>query len=299
MVKNLDGLLEAVKSSQVKTIAVAAAEDIDVIKVVKEVTREEMAKFILVGQKEEIEKLLKENDVDKKDVEVLHANNDREAARATVGLAMEGKCDVVMKGNLQTATFLRAVLDKEVGFRTGSLISQVSVYDKFYGQGLQLLTDCAMAIEPSLEDKKSIIENSVELARKLGVEKPKVALLSALELVNPRIQDTVDAATLSKMADRGQIKNAVVDGPFALDNAVSLEAAKQKNIKGEVAGQADILVAPNLQVGNALTKALVYFANRNVAAAIMGTAKPIVMTSRTDTVENKILSIAMALYISE
>lgn len=134
---------------------------------------------------------------------------------------------------------------------------------------------------------------------KLGYDKPKVALLSALEVVNPKIQDTIDAAILSKMSERGQIKNAIIDGPFALDNAVSLEAARHKNITGPVAGQADILVAPNLQVGNALSKALVYFAKRKVAAAIMGAAKPIVMTSRTDTVENKMLSLAMSLYISD
>jgi phosphate butyryltransferase len=156
-----------------------------------------------------------------------------------------------------------------------------------------------MAISPTLEEKKSIIENAVELAMKLGYQKPRVALLSALELVNTKIPDTVDAAILSKMADRGQIKNAIVDGPFALDNAVSIEAANHKGITGPVAGRADILVVPNLQVGNVLTKALVYFAKCSVAAAIMGAQKPIVMTSRTDTVENKVLSIVMALYISD
>ncbi len=299
MINKLNDLLEVVKSSSPKTIAVAAAEDKDIIDVLKYLSKEKMAKFILVGDKARIEKLLVDNDVAINDVEIFHADNDQEAAKTTVQLAMEGKCDVVMKGNLQTSTFLRAVLDKEVKFRKGNLISQISVYDKFYGEGLQLLTDCAMAIFPTLEEKKSIIDNSVDLARKLGIEKPKVALLSALELVNPKIEDTIDAAILSKMADRGQIKNAIVDGPFALDNAICLEAAKQKNIRGEVAGQADVLVAPNLQVGNALTKSLVYFSKRNVAAAIMGAAKPIVMTSRTDTVENKILSVAMALYISD
>jgi len=203
-----------------------------------------------------------------------------------------------MKGLLHTGTFLKAVLNKEKGLNRGKLISQISIFDKEFGDGLQLLTDCAMAIQPSLDEKKQIIENAVELALRLGYVKPKVAVLSALEVVNPEIADTVDAAILSKMSDREQIKNAIVDGPFALDNAISPEAAKHKGIKGEVAGQADIILAPNLQVGNVLTKALTYYAHMDVAAAVMGAAAPIIMTSRTDTVKNKLLSIALASYIS-
>jgi len=299
MIRNLHELVEAVKVKEPKTIAVAAAEDQDVIEILKQTTDMGLSKFILVGNASKIRNLMSENGVAPDTAEIIDADTHEQAAQKTIELAVEGKCDVVMKGNLHTAVFLRAVLNKEAGFRKGDLITQISVYDKFYGEGLQLLTDCAMAICPSLDEKKCIIENAVELAIKLGYEKPKVALLSALEVINPKIQDTMDAAILSKMADRGQIKNAIVDGPFALDNAVSPEAARHKNIAGPVAGQADILVVPNLQVGNVLTKALVYFAKRNVAAAIMGAAKPIVMTSRTDTVENKILSIAMALYISD
>jgi phosphate butyryltransferase len=299
MIKKLQELFEAVRGKEPKTIAVAAAEDQDVIGVLKQATVMGLANFILVGDTWKIGIMLSENGIKPETVEIVDADSHEQAAQKTIELAVNNKCDVVMKGNLHTATFLKAVLNKEAGFRKGDLITQVSIYDKFYGEGLQLLTDCAMAIYPTLEEKKSIIENAVELSIKLGYEKPKVALLSALEVVNPKIQDTIDAAILSKMADRGQIKNAIVDGPFALDNAVSPEAAKHKNIAGPVAGQADILVVPNLQVGNVLTKALVYFAKRNVAAAVMGAAKPIVMTSRTDTVENKILSIAMALYISD
>jgi phosphate butyryltransferase len=299
MIKKLQELFEAVRGKEPKTIAVAAAEDQDVIGVLKQATVMGLANFILVGDTWKIGIMLSENGIKPETVEIVDADSHEQAAQKTIELAVNNKCDVVMKGNLHTATFLKAVLNKEAGFRKVDLITQVSIYDKFYGEGLQLLTDCAMAIYPTLEEKKSIIENAIELSIKLGYEKPKVALLSALEVVNPKIQDTIDAAILSKMADRGQIKNAIVDGPFALDNAVSPEAAKHKNIAGPVAGQADILVVPNLQVGNVLTKALVYFAKRNVAAAVMGAAKPIVMTSRTDTVENKILSIAMALYISD
>ncbi len=204
-----------------------------------------------------------------------------------------------MKGLLHTGQFLKAVLNKETGLNKGKLISQISVYDKINGEGLQLLTDCAISIQPTLEEKKQIVENAVEFARKIGITTPRVAILSALETVNPAISDTIDAAVLSKMAERGQIKNAIVDGPFALDNAICIEAAKHKNISGKVAGNADILLVPNLQVGNVLTKALVFFARRKVAAAVIGAAAPIVMTSRTDTIDNKILSIALALYTAD
>ena len=299
MLLRLEDLFDAVKAKEPKTIAVAAAEDQDVMDILKQVTAMGLANFILVGNASRIEELLAQNGLSADSVSIVQADNHALAAKQTVELALSDQCSVIMKGNLHTATFLRAVLDKEAGFRKGGLISQVSVYNKFYGEGLQLLTDCAMAIEPSLDEKKCIIENAVELAHRLGYERPKVALLSALEVVNPKIQDTVDAAILSKMGDRGQIKGAVIDGPFALDNAVSMEAAQHKNIGGPVAGQADILVVPNLQAGNVLSKSLVFFARHQVAAAIMGAAKPVVMTSRTDTVENKILSIAMSLYISD
>jgi phosphate butyryltransferase len=215
-----------------------------------------------------------------------------------VEFIVKGEADIIMKGLLHTSTFLKSVLNKENGLNAGRLISQISVFDKEFGEGLQLLTDCAMAIQPNLDEKKQIIENAVSLARKIGYKKPRVALLSALEIINPTIQDTVEAAILSKMGDRDQIKNAVIDGPFALDNAISLEAAEHKGIKSEVAGKADILVAPNLQVGNVLTKALTYYAHKDVAAAVMGAKIPIIMTSRTDMIKNKLLSVALASYIS-
>jgi phosphate butyryltransferase len=299
LLKRLADLFDAIEAQEPKTIAVAAAADQDVMDIVKQVTARGLANFTLVGHGEKIRALRAKNEIAPQGVDVVAAVDDKEAAEKAISLAVADKCSVVMKGNLHTATFLRAVLNKEAGFRKGNLISQVSIYDKFHGEGLQLLTDCAMIIEPGLEEKKGIIENAVELAQGLGIKTPRVALLSALETVNPQIPDTVDAAVLAKMGDRGQIKNAVIDGPFALDNAVSPKAARHKNLAGPVAGQADILVAPNLQVGNALTKALVFFAQCKVATAIMGTAKPIVMTSRTDTVENKILSLAMSLYISK
>lgn len=297
MVTSLKDLIERVTNREKKKIAVAAAEDVEILEVVQKAIELNIAEFILIGDKNKIEQLARENHVEL-DLYIIDEPEHAKAAEKAVELVKTKEADAIMKGLLHTSTFLKAVLNKEKGLNTGRLISQISVFDKEDGEGLQLLTDCAISIEPTLEEKKQIIENAVDLAIKLGYERPKVALLSAIEVVNPKIKDTVEAAILSKMGDRGQIKNAIIDGPFALDNAISKKAAEQKGIKGEVAGCADILVAPNLQVGNVLTKALTYYAHKDVAAAVMGAGAPVVMTSRSDSVKNKLLSIALASYIS-
>jgi len=297
MIKNLNDLLEQVKNKERKKIAVAAAENLEVIEVVEEALKLGLADFILVGDKEMIEKIASENN---KAIacRIINEPDHKKAAEKAVELVKNGEAEALMKGLLHTGTFLKAVLNKEKGLNIGKLVSQMSVFDKEYGEGLQILTDCAMAISPTLDEKKQIIENAVTVAQKIGYEKPRVALLSALEIVNPAIPDTMEAAILSKMGDRGQIKNAIIDGPFALDNAISPEAAMHKGIESPVAGNADILVAPNLQVGNVLTKAITYYAHKDVAAAVIGVSAPIIMTSRTDSVKNKLLSIALASYIS-
>lgn len=300
MIKNLNDLIEQIKSKRwgkKKRIIVAAAEDLDILEIVEKATELKLGEFILVGDKEKIEEIAIKNNK-RLLCEIIDEPDNRKAVEKAVEFIVKGEADIIMKGLLHTSTFLKSVLNKENGLNAGRLISQISVFDKEFGEGLQLLTDCAMAIQPNLDEKKQIIENAVSLARKIGYKKPRVALLSALEIINPTIQDTVEAAILSKMGDRDQIKNAVIDGPFALDNAISLEAAKHKGIKSEVAGKADILVAPNLQVGNVLTKALTYYAHKDVAAAVMGAKIPIIMTSRTDMIKNKLLSVALASYIS-
>ncbi len=297
MIKNLEFLIQEVRNNEKKKIAIAVAEDLEILELVKETISLDLAEFILIGDKDKIEKLADENNI-RINSEIIDEKDHKKAAEKAVESVREGRADALMKGLLHTGTFLKAVLNKEKGLNTGGLISQVSIFDKEYGEGLQLLTDCAIAIQPSLDEKKQIIENSIELAKKLGYKKPKIALLSALEVVNPAIQDTIDAAILSKMGDRGQIKDAIIDGPFALDNAISPDAARHKGIGGEVAGRADVLVAPNLQVGNVLTKALTFYAHKDVAAAIMGAGAPIIMTSRSDFMKNKLLSIALASYIS-
>ncbi|SKC62872.1 bifunctional enoyl-CoA hydratase/phosphate acetyltransferase [Maledivibacter halophilus] len=296
MINNLEEVVQKVKGLDKKKIAIASA-DSKILEVVELAVQDGLAEFILIGNKEEIESAI-EKDNRKIDCEIIDILDDKAAAEKAVELVKKKEADIVMKGLLHTSTFLKAVLNKEKGLNTGKLISEISVIDKEYGEGLQLVTDCAMAIKPDLKEKKQIIENAIFLAKKLGYTLPKVALLSALEVINPAIPDTIDAAVLSKMADRGQIKDALVDGPLALDNAINPEAAKHKGIKGEVAGNADIIVVPNLQVGNVLGKSLFFYAHKDAATAIVGTSAPIIMTSRTDLIKNKLLSIALASYMA-
>jgi phosphate butyryltransferase len=297
MLKNLDEVMQHVKDNKKKKIAIVAAEDKEIIEVVEEATKSGLAEFIFIGSGQAIYKVLNKGNK-QCNYEIIDEPNHERAAEKAVELVHLGKAEALMKGNIHTGVFLKAILNKEKGLNLGRLISQVSIFDKEYGEGLQFLTDCAIAIEPTLEDKKVIIENAISFAIKLGYSRPKVALLSAIEVVNYRFKDTYEAAVLSKMGDRGQIKNAIIDGPFALDNAISPEAAEYKGIKGEVAGQADILVVPNLQVGNVLSKSITFYAHKGVASAVLGAGAPIIMTSRTDSLMNKILSIAIASYIS-
>ena len=297
MVKSLNDIYEAIKKNPPKKVAVAAAEDLDIIYIANRAREKGIAEFILIGDRNRIIQISQENGI-QLNAEIIQENDNSKAAELAVKMVKDGEANVIMKGLLHTGTFLKAVLNKEKGLNTGRLVSQISVFNKVCGEGIQFVTDCAMIIQPTLSQKKQLIENAVELAQKLGYENPKVAIVSALEVVNPEIPDTIDAAILSKMADRGQIKNAIVDGPFALDNALSQEAAKHKNIKGVVAGNADIMLMPNLQVGNVLAKSLTYFAKMNTASAVIGAGAPIVMTSRTETPDNKLLSIALASYIS-
>ncbi|MDP3386430.1 MAG: bifunctional enoyl-CoA hydratase/phosphate acetyltransferase [Eubacteriales bacterium] len=298
MINNLDHLISLVKSLPKKVIAVAAAEDAEILEVVEETEKIGLAQFILVGDKRKIEHLALTHHKTI-NCKIIDEPDHQKAAERAVKLVVDKEADAVMKGLLHTGVFLKAVLKKDGGLNIGKFISQISIFEKPSGDGLMLLTDCAMAIAPNLEEKKKIIENAIEIAQIIGYEMPKVALLSAVETINPEIQDTLDAAILSKMADRGQIKGGIVDGPFALDNAVSVEAAKHKGITGEVAGRADILIAPNLQVGNVIHKSITYFACKDLASAIVGAGAPVIITSRTDTVRTKVLTIALACYIAK
>ncbi len=297
MIKSLDEALHIVANRPKKTIAVAQAADNDILQVADIARRENIADFIFVGNKETITKMIEDGNYDLKDVEIIDTDNDALCAAKVVELVRKGIADMPMKGLLATATFMRAVLDKEKGLRSDKLISQITVTDNISGTGLNFITDCAMNISPDLNAKKDILQNAVYFAKKIGYECPKVAVLTAVEVVNPAMPETVDAATLSKMNDRGQIKGCIVDGPFALDNAISVESAMHKGVKGEVAGNADILLVSDIRMGNVLHKAITYYAHKRVGSVIIGTTVPLVMTSRSDSVEDKLISIALSSFL--
>jgi phosphate butyryltransferase len=204
-----------------------------------------------------------------------------------------------MKGNVSTAILLKAVLNKEYGLRTGRILSHVAIFEVPGFSKFTIVTDAAMNLEPDLQQKEQIVVNAVKIARSIGIDKPKVAALAAVEIVNPAMQATIDAASLTLMNKRGQIKDCLIDGPLALDNAISLEAAKHKGIESDIAGQADILLVPTIDVGNVLYKSLVYFAKASVGAVIAGAKAPIVLTSRSDSSESKLYSLALAICSSE
>lgn len=296
-IKSFNHLIELAKEKQAKKIAVVAADDAEVLEVIERAESINLAEFILIGDAFKIENIIKEKEWNLR-AEIVDEKDHKKAADKAVDLVVSGQAGTLMKGMVHSSVFLKAILNKEKGLNTGKHITQISVMEKDNEEGLRFITDCAITVNPDLLGKKEVLENAVDLAHKLGNETPKVAVLASLEVVNPAMQDTIDAAVLSKMAERGQIKGCIVDGPFAFDNAVSEEAAKAKGITGQVAGNADIIVVPNLTVGNTLTKSITYVAKKTVVAATVGAAVPIVFTSRTESIEGKLLSIALASYVS-
>ncbi len=253
---------------------------------------------ILVGPKHLIESTAKENNIDITGVEILHADNTHEAAAKSVELCRTGKAEILMKGSLHTDEMMRAVVNRETGLRTSRKISHVYAMSVPTYPRLLLITDAAVNIYPTLEDKVDIIQNAIDLAKVLGIETPKVAILSAVETINPKIQSTLDAAALCKMADRGQIVGGILDGPLAFDNAVSFEAARIKKIVSPVAGQADILLAPDLEAGNMIAKQLDYLAGAATAGIVLGAKVPIVLTSRAESPKARQTSAALAVLVA-
>lgn len=299
MLRCFADILQAVKELPPRKVAVAAAHDEAVLEAVQGAKDQGLAEFILVGDKEKIQVLSESLKISLDGLEIIHQSDEKQAAYDAVRLVSSGQADLLMKGHINTSDLLRAVLDKEIGLRTGRVLSHAAVFEIPGFDRLINITDGGMNIAPTLQQKADIIQNSVVLAKAMGVSPAKVAVLAAVEAVNPDMPATLDAAALAKMADRGQIKGAVIDGPLALDNAISLEAAQHKGITGPVAGQADILLVPNIEVGNALGKSVIYFAGGKMAGLILGAAKPVVVTSRADTHEGKILSIALGALVSK
>jgi phosphotransacetylase len=250
---------------------------------------------ILVGPRSKIEEVAKANKIDLGKTKIVDAAHSHESAAKAVELVRTGEAELLMKGSLHTDELMAAVVSREGGLRTGRRISHIFVMDVPTYHKVLIVTDGAINIAPTLEDKVHIVQNAVDLVRSLGMEKPKVAILAAVETVTSKMPATIDAAALCKMADRGQITGALLDGPLAFDNAISKEAAKTKGIKSEVAGDPDILLAPDLESGNMIAKQLSFLANADSAGLVLGAKVPIILTSRADSVRSRIASCAVAM----
>lgn len=286
------------KTKGPKKIAVAFAQDEDVLMALKSAVKEQICEPILVGDKDKIIEICNEINFDISNVEIIDEKDGTEACRKAVSLVSSNKADIVMKGLIDTSIILKAVLDKEIGLRTGNVLSHAAVFSVDTYHKLFIVTDAAMSIAPNADDKRQIIENTVRLSRALGSEVPKVAVICAKEKVNDKMQATLDAQELVNMQAQGVIKGCIVEGPYALDNAISKEAAELKGIKGEVVGDADILLMPNIEAGNVFYKALTYLANAENAGIILGAKAPIVLTSRADSDKAKLNSIALSVVVS-
>jgi phosphotransacetylase len=250
---------------------------------------------ILVGPISKIKDVAKQAGIELGKTEIVDAPHSHAAAEKAVELVRQGKAELLMKGSLHTDELLGAVVARDTGLRTGRRVSHVFIMDVPTYHKVLVVTDAAINIDPTLEDKVDICQNAIDLAVSLGVEKPKVAILAAVETVNSKMQATIDAACLCKMAERGQISGGVLDGPLAFDNAISKEAAKVKGIRSEVAGDPDILLTPDLESGNILAKQLSFLANADSAGLVLGAKVPIILTSRSDSVRSRIASCGVAM----
>lgn len=294
MVSKLNELITKAQKGQIRKLIVAAAQDEPVLLAVKQAVGFKLVEPVFVGDKAEILKISKEIDFDISAFQIIDEPNIEKSARKAVEIVKNEKHSILMKGILSTSTLLKAVLDKENGIRTKSLLSHFALFETDFYPKLLGVTDAAMNVAPTFNEKVGIIDNSVEIFKHLGVDNPKVAIICPVETVNDKIESTVHAAMLTLMNQRGQIKGCIVDGPLALDNAVSEEAAHHKGIHSPVAGFADLLVAHNLDGANILYKALNFLGGAKCAAVIVGAKVPLVLTSRSDSDQSKMFSIALA-----
>lgn len=298
MIKTFDEILQVAKEKGPKTLAVAVAQDAEVLSAVNAAKDMGIADAILVGDKDEIIKAAEEIHVDISKFNIVDEKDKKEACKKAVSLISEGKAHIVMKGIVDTSIILKAVLDENAGLRTGNVLSHVAVFDVDGYDRLLYVTDAAMNIAPNLEQKKQIVQNVVKLAHALGNPEPKVAILAAVEKVNPKMQATLDADALVNMNKSGEIQGCILGGPFALDNAVSIEAANHKGINHPVAGNADILMVPVIEAGNMLYKSMVFFARAKNAGILVGAKVPVVLTSRADSDIAKLNSIAIGVLMA-
>jgi len=293
--RSLDALVDAARRKGPVKIAVAAGHDPDVIAALKQARETGLAEGVFVGSADKIRALAKEAWLDIPDAQLIHEPDDAAAARRAIALVRDGQARLLMKGKVGTATLVRAVLDKDAGLRAGRLLSQVIVFQIPGEYRLRIMTDAAINIAPTLEQKADMCRNTIEVAHAIGIEKPNVALLCALEFVNQDMPATVDAAALTMMNRRGQITGAYLEGPVALDVPLSKFAADRKGIDSPLVENTDIFIAPDIEAANILYRAILYFAKGESGGIVVGARVPLILLSRAETPETKIRSIAIAI----
>jgi len=297
-IKTFAELLETAQAKGRKRVAVAAGHQSEVMLAGLDAEMAGLADVTLVGDADKIGQIASKEGFDISRMQVINVPQPQEAAWQVMKLVSEGKADIAMKGAVETSDFLRAALNKELGLRVGRLFTHVAAFEIPGFDRLIFISDAGVIVAPDLEQKVQIVQNAIDVAHAMEIDLPRVAVLAATEVVNPKVPTTLDAANLSKMADRGQIQGGLVDGPLALDNAISPESARIKGIKSEVAGYADILIAPDIEAGNVLAKAITYFAQGKMAGVVVGARCPLILPSRSDTREAKLVSLALGVMLA-
>jgi len=293
VLKKLNDLKRIVEGGPRKKLVLAAAQDQHSLGAVVKAWKDNIIEPIFIGDKEGIQNICASNNYDITGLRIIHEPDTEMSVEMAVRMASSKQADILMKGMVGSSTLLKCVLNKEWGLRTGNLLSHFALFEVETYHKVIAVTDVAMNIAPNLKEKIAIVNNSVACLNKLGYSMPKVAVLGAVEMVNENMEATLHAALLSKMNQRDQIKNCIIDGPLAFDNAISLESAQHKGIRSEVAGDTDLLLMPDIEVGNVLYKSLVFFAKAKVASIILGAMVPIVLTSRSDSEQAKYDSILL------
>ena len=281
-----------------RRVAVVAAANQEALEAAHEAQQAHIAECVLIDDRERLSRAAEAAGLSLDDFGVVTVPGAEEAARRAMQMARSGEVQVVMKGALETATFMRVALDRELGVRQGKLFTHVAVFEIPGFSRLLFISDAGVVVAPDIYQKVEIVQNAIDVALRLGIAEPKVAILAAAELVNPKIPTTMDAANLSKMAERGQIRGGIVDGPLALDNAISEDSGRIKGIRSAVLGKADILIVPDIEAGNLLAKAITYFGRGEMAAVVVGGSVPLVVTSRSDPCSTKLVSLALGVLLA-
>lgn len=297
-ITNFAELIEAARRVGPKRIAIAAAHNREVLTSAEELQNLGITRAHLVGDERAIEALAQELNLTLSGMTIIHEPDTARAAQRAVALARNGKADVIAKGQMKTSLILGAALDREKGLRKGDLLTHVGIFEIPGFDRLLFLSDSGVVLHPTVSQKLIIIKNVVEVAHKFGLERPKVAILAAVNAVHPDMPVSIDALVLAKMAEQGRVEGAMVDGPLTLDVALSPQVARAEGVEGPVAGHADIVIVPGAEGGNILAKTIQYMAHARMAGLVVGAKVPIIINSRADTADTRLLSTAMAVILS-